>query len=136
MTPQPSRIYFAPNLNRLADEYIEIPFRQIQERSLSDEDRAALPLLIDDYGRAYLRDRYTMSIAVPLCSRLQAAAWATQFGPLKTWVNHEGRHCAYVEGHPFVWAHTREDSCLLAGIQVLRDHSIACLNPAKNEKNN
>lgn len=127
-----SRIYYSDRLRRYADEHIEIPFRQIQEQSLSEADKDAVPVLVDEYGRMYLRERYTMSIRIPLCSRLQAAAWASQFGKLQTW-RHGGVFCACVLGHAYVWGPTLEASCLLAGLQVLREHSILCLNKKSNE---
>lgn len=130
----PSRIYYEPQLKRYADEHIEAPYTAIRYRIMSPEDREAIPVLIDPYCKMLLGKRYRISIATPLCSRLQAAAWAGQFGKLHITTD-DGEIVAHIHGHCAVRGKTLEDACLLAGIQVLREHSIQCLTAGGSSVN-
>jgi hypothetical protein len=124
----PSRIYYDQQLRRNADEHIEVPFAHIATGNISQDDQAAIPKLVDPYGLLAVGDGY-VSITDGLCSRLHAKRWARQFGFLIV-SRGRGQYRARINGHSYVYAPTEREAALLAGLQVLREASIAVLNQA------
>lgn len=128
MTNTYSRVYFDKSLGRLADEHIEVPYSHLSDERMHKDDRAAIPGLIDPYGRLLVGDHY-VSIEQAFCSHLQAKSWARQFGFLIV-SRARGQFRARINGHCYVYGRTMQQATILAGLQVLREASIDVLNTA------
>jgi len=141
-----SRIYYDKSLGRNADETLETVYFQVYHQTSSETDKQAFGSLLDQYAERMLTNHIPFGNSA--FEYTLALQWARQFGVLYgPWDIGRPEFIAHTElrkdGCLFgakiernipwaccVYAKTRHDAVILAGVQVLRELSYQVLNPS------